>query len=268
MLPDAQLPRFFFQRVPLLSPAADEIVHAFIARLVFQQCQCFQHCGVVLVFRHFRHGEDQKILLGQPQLPALFRPVYGADVEFCRVHPHAGNVFNTLRADFLLREGIVLFVNGHEDVRQRRQQPFRRVEHQPVFQGCPGEKVEAVGGVDHLGSPFPGVPRRQTGDHGAHGGMAVNDVEMLPVDDGLQLPVGFDIGFLPGETLKGDIIVSIAMGNVAVGRVFVVVPRRHGGLPAHVLKHFQIGNMEFHNVGFDHRCHEQHLFHSNSSFRT
>ena len=267
MLPDAQLPRFGFQRVPLLSPAADEVVHAFIARLVFQQRQRLEHRRMVLVFRHFRHGEDQEILPGQSQLPALFRPVYGADVEFRRIHPHAGDVFNALRVDFSLCQRVVLFVDGHENIRQRCKQPFRRVEHQPVFHGRTLEKVEAVGGVNHLGSPLPGVPRRQTGDHGAHRGMAVNDVEMLPVDNGFQLPVGFDVGRLPRKTFKGNVIVSIAEWNLAVGGVFIVVPRRHCCLPAHVLKHFQIGDMEFHYVGFDHRCHEQHFFHSIPSFR-
>ena len=97
-------------------------------------------------------------------------------------------------------------------------------------------------------------------------GIRVDGLVQL-VDDGFQLPVGFDVGRLPRETFKGNVIVSIAEWNLAVGGVFIVVPRRHCCLPAHVLKHFQIGNMEFHNVGFDHRCHEQHLFHSIPSFR-
>ena len=63
--------------------------------------------------------------------------------------------------------------------------------------------------------------------------------------------------------MEQNIKILIAVGNIQFrGILKIVIPGCHSCLPSHILKHFQIGNMEFHNMGFHHRGGKQNfLFH-------
>ena len=91
--------------------------------------------------------------------------------------------------------------------------------------------------------------------------MAMDDVIVLGIDDLFQHPIGRDIFGLPGHPLEGDVVKMIAVRNDAVRRVFVVVSGGHRRFPARLLEHFQVWQVELHNMGFHHRSHKQHLFH-------
>ncbi len=216
---------------------------------------------MIFIGGHFRHGEHQKIFLGKAQGLPLGCHVQGQIPEFSRGNAHPGDVFNTLGRKTLFSPGVVLPVNGNEHVRHRSQQPLRRVEQQPVFQRRAGKKVKAMSGIDHTGAMLSGVPGGKAGDQGPHRSVAVDDVVALRIDDFFQHPIGGDIFRLPGQPLKGNIVKVVAVRNPAIRRVFIVVPGGHRRFPARVLEHFQVWQMELHDVGFHHRGNKQHLFH-------
>ena len=235
-------------------------MHLRKSRLFLQQGQGLQYGNVVFVGGHFRHSQDQKIPIFIAQLPALFLRIHPIFPEPGGIDSHPRDVLGALRVKVLPRPGIVLPVDGDQHIRPKGQRPFRGIKQQPVHQRCALEKVEAVGGVDHLRPLLSGVPGRQPGDHRPHRGMAVDQVVISRIDDGLQHPVGPEVARLPGCPLKGDIIISVTVRDLAVRRIFVVIPGCHSRLPAHLLEHLQIGNMELHHVGLNHRGHKQDFF--------
>ena len=260
MIRDSKFGGALFQRLPHLPPAHDQIVHMVKFRPIFQGGKGLEHGNVVLIGCHFRHGKHQEVLVRKAQGRPFSLSVNLQISEFARVNAHTGDIFNALGRQPLLGPGVVLPVDGNKHVRHRCQQPLRWVEQQPVLRWRAGEEVEAMGSVDHPRPPLPGIQRRQPGNQGAHRGVAVDDVEVLPVNDLLEHPVGFQILRLPGHPFKGDVVIGIAVRNHAVFRVFVVVSGSHGSLPPSLLKELQVGDVKLHDVGLHHSRHEQNLF--------
>ena len=179
------------------------------------------------------------------------RPAPKIFKETCRIDWNKG-VFQS--------PGVVFLVDGDQHIGHRGQQPLSRIEQQPVQQRCALEEMEAVGSINHFGSLFPGRQSCQTGNHGTHRSMTVNDIVISLVDDLLQHFIGLNVSEFPGHPFKGNIIIGIAVRNLAVSRIFVVVFGGYRCFPAHFLKHFQVRNMKLHHMGFDDCGYKKHLF--------
>ena len=119
---------------------------------------------------------------------------------------------------------MVLPVDGDEGVGAAREELLHGVVQRPVqLRGTPVE-VEAVGGVEDLRTALPGAPGGQTGDDRTHRGVAVDDVVIALVQDGLELSVGQQVAGLVGAALEGDLKDPVDGAQVQALLVRGVVP--------------------------------------------
>ena len=163
--------------------------------------------------------------------------------------------------------GLVLPVDGNQQVGEPGQKPFRRVEQQPVAKRRAGEKMEPVGRIQNPGSPLPGSPGRQTADHAAYGRMAVNQGVILPIHQLFDFPIHLKILPSEGRTLKGQVKKTVAVRHLR-HRLFGVVAAAQMHLVPLLLKPFHIGQVEYQHMAAQHMGHKQHLlFHVCSSVR-
>jgi energy-coupling factor transporter transmembrane protein EcfT len=79
-------------------------------------------------------------------------------------------------------------------------------------------------------------------------------------NDFLQHFIRLNVSGFPGHPLKGNVVIGIAVRDLAVCRIFIVIFRGNCRFPAHFLKHFQVRNMKLHHMGFDNCGYKKHLF--------
>ena len=227
---------------------------------ILQQLHGLEHHFVVLVFGQLRNGQEHKVILPQAQACPDGTAAAGAVPEPLQRNPYAFDVFQTLGVHVLLGKGKVLPVDVDEQIGKERGNPLSGEEQQPVFQGSALEKVVAVGGVDDLGAPFPGVQGGKPGEEGGHGSMAVDDVIVSCVNLLFEGPIGAQVAFCHRGPAEINGIIVVAVGDEGLLIRFKIIFPGYCGFPAQLLHHFEIGNMKFQNVGFYHRCHKEYFF--------
>ena len=143
----------------------------------------FQHHAVILIFGHFRNGQENKVVLLQPQRGTNRIPLCRVILEAFQFYPNALDIFQTFGVEMFFREFVVFTVDGDKHVREERCNPFCREKHQPIQQRSALIEVVAVGGINDFAAFFSSIPSSKPGEKGGYGGMTVNYVEVALVNN-------------------------------------------------------------------------------------
>ena len=223
------------------------------------------HGFVVLSLAVLAHGDEHGVLRADAQ-PGTHRGAVHRAAKARKVHTHAADQRHAAGGK-ALRTGVVLAVDGDEQVRPAAEQALGGIEQQPVFQRRAGKKVKPVRRIDHARAALARRTRRQAANQPAHGGVAVDERVVLRVDQLFQAAADLAVGRGKRRAGKGQLHPAVAPRHLRM-RVGRIVGAAQVHLVTLLLKPAHIGQVEHQHVHAQHRGHKQHLFaHAPTSVR-
>ena len=157
---------------------------------------------MIFVFVQLTHAEHQQVVFAQTQFGADVALLVPA-VEPVGVDADAVDVFH-LRTVEGLGPGLVLPVDGDDDVAVPGHEPLHRVEDQPMGQAGSLEEVEAVTHINNLGTGPAELLRRQPGDHAHDGLVGPYNIVVMFRQQPLHVAVAPDIVGGHGTAFQAD----------------------------------------------------------------
>ena len=245
-----QFPCLLFQRGLTVPHAAKQHMRPFDGR------GGGDHGFVVLSLAVLAHGDEHGVLRADTQ-PGTHRGTVHRPAEARKVHPHAADQRHAAGGK-PLRAGIVLAVDGDEQVGPAAEQTLRGVVQQPVFQRRAGEKMKPVRRIDHARAAFARRTRRQTAQQPAHRRVAMDKGVVLGVDELLQAAKDLAVGGGKRRAGKGQLHPAVAIRHLGMG-IGRIVGAAQMHLVALFLKPAHIGQVKHQHMHAQHRGHKQHL---------
>ena len=180
----------------------------------------------------------------------LFIFVYIARIKLFQVNTNTRNITH-LASLKRLRSLIVLLVDCDKNISISGKPLLNRIIQKPVDGWCTFIEMEAVCCIEHFRSLFACLFCCQTSQHSTNRSMAVDDIILAFVNYTFQFLICLQIPQFQRVALKRDVVVVITIRNFTISRIFVIIPSCNCSFPALFFKHFEIWNVELHNVRFN-----------------